>query len=101
MANTPKMVKVKLIRNILDTWTLDEHNVPLRVMRFAGEEVEIPEKKYQDLLKAEEKAGPDFLPYFAGTEETQKYLAERDKRRAKVRAENYRRGLAKITLPEK
>jgi hypothetical protein len=80
-------MKVTLIRNWMDIYT-DPKN---RVLRLKGETVDIPDNIAKGYAEAEAKAGPEFIPYFAATEETKAWLKYVDKRHADVKAANAKR----------
>lgn len=86
------MIKVKLLRN----W----YNEVVRVLEPAGTELDVtakggpgqmPQATHDRYLKIEKESGPEFIPYFAGTPETQAWVTAREKRFAAVKAENERR----------
>jgi hypothetical protein len=85
-------MKVKLLRN----W----YNEVSREHEPAGAELEVtdkggpgqmPKATYDKYLRIEKESGNEFIPYFAGTPETQEWVKARDKRRADCKAENDRR----------
>jgi hypothetical protein len=104
-------MKVRLIRNWFDEIT--RQHIPAGTdvevtanggtadptKRPADEPPQMPKAKYELYLKIERESGPEFIPYFAGTEETKVWLAAREKRFEAVKAENARRANVQAKKP--
>ena len=75
-------MKIKLIRN----WYGKAVGDKTRQFYSAGEEIDIPDPVAQQMIETESAAGPEFIPYFAGTEETKVWVKAREERHAKIKA---------------